>query len=381
MNIKHIVKRNGISITLCSLIVGFSLCSFLLKDELNSIRENRPLQQSPELKMANVWSGEYQKNMESYLSDQFPLRSILVSMHANLEHELGKNEFKDILIGKNDMLFQKRVTPSKAMMNEKITALNSFVKEHSNLAISMILVPNKVSVYADILPSHVGDQNQLKDIQKLQKGLDEQIHFVDAYTPLAKYKEEELYYRSDHHWTSQGAYRVFEAWKQAMLPEEALLKYDTYTVNASFYGTLANTSGYYRGDADHVDIKVSSKDPSYYVQYANEKKSIASLFAMDKADTANPYEVFLSGNHPLIDISTTAENTKHLLILKDSYANSFVPYLLSYYSKITIVDPRYYYDDLQQLIKDRSITDVLFLYNANTFFSDTSLQSILNETT
>ncbi|MEG0469487.1 MAG: hypothetical protein RR562_06215, partial [Longicatena sp.] len=89
---------------------------------------------------------------------------------------------------------------------------------------------------------------------------------------------------------------------------------------------------------------------------------------------------FLSGNQPLIDISTTVENQRHLLLIKDSYANSFLSYLLPYYNQITIVDPRYYYEDLSQLIKDRSISDILFLYNANTFFSDTSLQSLLKDT-
>ena len=89
--------------------------------------------------------------------------------------------------------------------------------------------------------------------------------------------------------------------------------------------------------------------------------------------------MFLKGNHPIVKIQTTAklEKEKKLLIIKDSYANSFVPFLTSHYSEITLVDPRYYYDDIETLMEQDKYTDILFLYNANTFFQDNSLNGVL----
>ncbi|OXX84455.1 hypothetical protein AVM15_04345 [Paraclostridium benzoelyticum] len=90
------------------------------------------------------------------------------------------------------------------------------------------------------------------------------------------------------------------------------------------------------------------------------------------------YEVFLGGNHPVVDIKTTSESDKTLLLIKDSYANSFVQFLTPFYKEIIMVDPRYYYEDIEKLIKEKNVTDLLYLYNANTFFNDSSLAPVLN---
>jgi hypothetical protein len=68
-----------------------------------------------------------------------------------------------------------------------------------------------------------------------------------------------------------------------------------------------------------------------------------------------------------------------LLVIKDSYANAFIPFLAPFYSEITVIDPRYYYDSIDALIADAQITDVLYLFNANTFFRDTTLETVLND--
>ena len=92
----------------------------------------------------------------------------------------------------------------------------------------------------------------------------------------------------------------------------------------------------------------------------------------------NKYEVFLGGNHPVVDIKTTSESDKTLLLIKDSYANSFVQFLTPYYKSIIIVDPRYYYEDIDKLIEENNVSELLYLYNADTFFDDSSLASVLN---
>ena len=88
--------------------------------------------------------------------------------------------------------------------------------------------------------------------------------------------------------------------------------------------------------------------------------------------------MFLSGNAGQIQIETNSQSERHLLLIKDSYANAFIPFLLPYYRTITVVDPRYYYDDIDRLYRLNIITDVLFLYNTNTFVQDTSIADVLS---
>ena len=80
----------------------------------------------------------------------------------------------------------------------------------------------------------------------------------------------------------------------------------------------------------------------------------------------------------MVDISTTNDKGRKLLIFKDSYANCFVPFLVPYYTEIVMVDPRYYYDNVQTLMNNKGITDVLFLYNMDTFLTDNSLADVLS---
>lgn len=113
------------------------------------------------------------------------------------------------------------------------------------------------------------------------------------------------------------------------------------------------------------------------VNNVNEKKKTATLYDTSKLKGKDKYALFLGGNYPILDIKTTADSTDRLLIIKDSYANSLIPFLIPYYREIVVVDPRYYYDDIEKVMKKDNITSVLFLYNGNTFVKDNSISGVL----
>ena len=115
------------------------------------------------------------------------------------------------------------------------------------------------------------------------------------------------------------------------------------------------------------------------VTYEAEQKKSASLYEPEYLRSDDPYMVFFGGNHAKITIETAAESSRKILVFKDSYANSFIPFLLEDYELITVIDPRYYYDDLDTLIKLNGYTDVLFLYNVNMLAEDRNLQGVLKE--
>uniref|UniRef100_UPI0037362845 DHHW family protein n=1 Tax=Frisingicoccus sp. TaxID=1918627 RepID=UPI0037362845 len=117
----------------------------------------------------------------------------------------------------------------------------------------------------------------------------------------------------------------------------------------------------------------------YIVNYVEEQKKTASLYQSEKLESYDKYAFFFGGNSPIIRISTTASTGKNLLVLKDSYANCFLPFLIPYYDEIVVIDPRYYYDDIYSEITSQNITEILFLYNANTFLEDNSISGIFTQ--
>lgn len=161
----------------------------------------------------------------------------------------------------------------------------------------------------------------------------------------------------------------FRAWKNG---EEKKL----YPVSDSFQGTLAARSGY-RVPDDTIEVYWPDQKEELVVTYVQEQTKSASLYAAEKLKTRDKYGMFLNGNHPLTEIRTMASTGRKLLLIKDSYANCFVPFLTGDFEEIVLVDPRYYYDSAEKLMKQYGFTDVLFLYNLNTFLEDDVLHYVL----
>lgn len=374
--VKAISKAYGTAIIFFSFMIFFFLYGCFGHQTTFSATENRVLQEKPRFSMSAFTNKTYQKNMESSRSDQFYQRSSFVDMKTNLERKFGKVKFKDVFVGKQNVLFQESAKADKQKMKTISTSLNAFAMKYKSLKISMMLVPNKATVWNTALPWSAANQDQQTSMSQFHGMLNKHISWIDVVKPLMKHKKDYIYYRSDHHWTTLGASYAFQEWMEQNLKEVEPVPYTLEAINNSFFGTLANQSGDYHGVGDVVSIP-SMKAIDYVVDYVNEQKKTASLYNMDAIKTNNPYDVFFGGNHPLIQIHTTSKRKDTLLIMKDSYANSFIPFLLPYYRTITVVDPRYYYDDLDKLMKDNDIQQVLFLYNVNTFFSDTSLTDLL----
>ena len=119
------------------------------------------------------------------------------------------------------------------------------------------------------------------------------------------------------------------------------------------------------------------ENPLYTVTYDTEQRMTASAYAPEYLDSDDPYQIFFGGNHPKLTIRTAADTGRKLLVFKDSYATCLIPFLIPDFAQITVIDPRYYYDDLDMEILSSGYTDVLFLYNANTLSEDSCLVPVL----
>lgn len=319
----------------------------------------------------------------SYLVSDIPVDSsflgkeIFIKVKSSIDLIAFNKDNNDIFLGKDGYLIENFVPNNNNEINKTVETINKFSIKSKNLNIYLAIIPNSVSILENKLPNYAPVKNQKSYIDEFTKKLNNNIKYINTFDTLKKISDKYIYYKTDKHWTSLGAYTTF-----LKLQEDMLLNSDTYydvkKISNNFTGNLCSQSGFTSNNSDDINVYLpSNTNIDFVVNYDNKVKK-STLYNTSKLDSQDKYSVFLDGDHPIVEINTTTNTPRQLLLIKDSYANSMVPYLLESYSKITIVDPKYYSNNLYDLINDNKFTDVLFLYNANTFFKDTSLVNLLN---
>ena len=354
----------------------FLVLAFLMPDREFSDRENRKLAQKPDFSLSALADGTYFDDLGDYLADQFPGRDLWISLNLKRSSFFGQKEASGVYLCDDGYLIQAPGEPNAENLERNIQAINRFGGAHADLKITMAIVPNAATVHWDKLPANAPVRDQRADLSDLKAKVNG-ANFVDVTDALTARSGEYLFYKTDHHWTSLGAAYAFQAIAPALgITAPALDSYTVYAVSDTFEGTLSSRSGSHKAK-DQVDIYVPGSDVAYSVNYVESQTRVASLYSRAALDQKDHYTVFFGGNHSRVDITTTADTGKCLLLLKDSYANCFVQFLYPHYDRILMVDPRYYYGDLENLISSQQVTDVLYLYNLDTFLSDSSLADVL----
>lgn len=381
---KRKINRNNraLNILISLMFIGFIaiviIFNILKVDKTFSEEENRTLATMPNFSIKSFLSGYFTREYTKYVEDNFAGKKGFVSIKANLENLEGKTESNSIFIGKDGQLLEKFKEGSQEETTAKTSAINSFYERHRNLNTSFMLTPTATKILEESLPKYAPNDDELDYINNVFSGLNNNINTINPYEALIQNKNDYIFYKTDHHWTSKGAYIAYTAMCETLgLTPEPIDNFNVVNVTNSFHGSLSSKTGIKGKKSDSIDVYIP-KESDFVVNYVNEQKKSTSLFDSEYLDKKDKYEVFTGGNHPLINIKTLGDPNKRLLIIKDSYANCFIPFLTSHYGEINVVDLRYYYDDLDKLIENREITDVLFLYNTNTFNSDDSILNIGN---
>jgi len=372
-------QQQGIWLTwlLVGSILFFCLLGIVLKDKDYSENENRKLAGVPEFRFSALADGSYLSGWSDYVADQFPGRDFWISLNLLVTKLTGQREISGIYLGDDGFLMQAPSAPNEEGLQKNLEAINAFADEHPELNSYMCVAPNAVTVLADKLPANAPVRDQLADLQRISDSLTA-TEFIDVTKVLQDHKEEQLFYRTDHHWTSLGAYYAFTSIAPALeleapTPED----YTVYTVSNTFEGTLASRSGSHSVQ-DQVQVYAPNTDILYYVKYPDGKGTVCSMYSREALEQKDHYCVFFGGNYDRLDITTTADTGRSLLVFKDSYANCMIQFLYPYFDHITLIDPRYYYGNLSSVIYSEAVTDVLYLYNADTFLADTSLADVLH---
>ena len=367
------------------LLAAGLLCHLLWPDRAFSENENRALQEWPAFHTESLFSGSYTAELEQYASDQFPARDLWIGLKTGWELTLQKRDNGRVLFGKDGQLFE--YLPPSSLSEERIQgnseAIARFLgvigEQYPAVQSSVLLAPTASEVLAGRLPAAAPVPDQADIIRRLRDALPSTVRFCDPTAVLAAHTDEAIYFRTDHHWTADGAYYAYTAWAESagwtpLSPE----RFTRITVSDHFLGTLYSKANWPLQAADSLVAYRRPEDAACRRTTDGGKIWSASLYAEEALDTKDQYTYFLGGNQPLTEIQTGVRNGRTLLLIKDSYAHAMAPFLACHYETILAVDLRYYRSNLLSLMESHNVTDLLFLYNAVTFAHDTSLAPMLS---
>lgn len=358
----------------CVIIFGLTGLGLTAEERTYSSAEKRELQTMPKVKAKTIKNGKFQKKYETYLSDQFPGRDDWVQLQTFASRLFGKKESNGVYFGKDNYLLEhyeaSDFEEERMLMN--IEALAEFVRRAEKKAdVKVMMVPTKTWVLQEKLPAFAPtfDEQVFYDALEEQLGEESSQILIPAAQVLQAHSMEEIYYRTDHHWTTLGAWYGYGAYVEATGGnlDGVLEKQDFELVCSDFYGTTYAKVN----QASQADkIYVYEPKTTLEVIYNMGEKTTQTLYETEYLDSKDQYRVFTGGNQAVLEITGGAKNGKTLLLIKDSFANCMLPFLAEDFEKIVVVDLRQLNIGCDALMDMFAPTDVLVLYNSAQFAAD-----------
>ena len=385
------MKKINAVITLLLLggiLLGLAVADICTPDRLFSEYENRILASKPDFSLKVLFDGSYTEDYETYVTDQFVERDKWIFIKTMTDVLLGKKEINGVYLAKDKTLIEKHVPEDikPEVIAQRLALLQRLVEwqeGRENGALHIMLVPTADNILADKLPNHAAYYEQQELLEQVQEMAGSYV--IDVTDSLQAHREEYIYYGTDHHWTTRGAYCGYLAWAETI--GVTPVSYNVQTVSTDFLGTLhSKTNLPVKPDTMEAYLPVvlrkvqgsgMSDGGAMQVYYDFYEEGRDSLYEEKYLETKNKYGYFLDDNHPFIRIETgvqdpTAEGKK-LFVIKDSYANCFIPFLTEHYETIYVLDLRYYKAPLFSLLEEccaEGNMDILVLYNVIHFIEE-----------
>ena len=332
-----------------------------------SENENRYLAKFPRYTTEDLLEGRFMLGVEDYINDRFVARDFWISMQSVLEYAMGKRESNGVYIC-SDALIGSIDEPNREYVAGNIKAINNFTKV-TGLPAEIMIVPSAAEVQAYKLPRFASPWNQSAEIELIYSNIDDAV-CVPVGEALKEHKYEYIYYRTDHHWTSWGAYIAYKAYCETagITPVE----YKANRVSDDFKGTLYSTSGVRFIKSDYIEAYVYSGPVRCDISNGVTARSYDSMYFSEFLDKKDKYAYFLGQNQPVITVYGNSGGGK-LLIFKDSYAHCMAPMLLENFSQVTLVDLRYVNRTFDHYFDISEYDRVLFLYSIDSFVNHSDI--------
>ena len=347
----------------CVFLAGLLVWHIILPDRDKSETENRTLAQFPEFSWETLVDGSYTEAVEEYFADQFPLRDQWMVLKARSEYLLGKREFNGVYLC-GDTLISKVETPAEGMVEKNLSYIDRLAeKAGANVILGMI--PSAAEVWKDKLPAGAQSWDQTDLLAQSD---------VDFQSTLTEHANEPIFYRTDHHWTTLGAFyganTLLESLGKKPLKEN---NFTAETASDSFCGTLYSQSGVHWIAPDPLEFWVE-EDGLRVTSWRTGKEEAAALYDRSYLEVKDKYSAFLGGNQPLCVIKNeNVTDGSKLLLVRDSYADSMAPFLAQRFSEVHLVDLRYYRFPVSVYAAENGIDDIAVVYSVQNFISDANL--------
>ena len=356
-------------------IFGFAIAFWLVPDKDFSEQENRFLQSTPVLEADSFFSGEWMEDVASYYSDQFPLRNSFVNIKAIAELAMGKRQNHDVILSSGDFLVAWEHNPNYEVLTKNLKALNTFgaKMEEQNIPVTIALAGRTVDVAPQVLPRSYPYQvdwdlwNEALSLLSKRDALDLRMSLR-----LTQLEPETIYYRTDHHWTTTGAYHGYVSlMKHWNMDYKSADFFDVTVVSDQFYGTIWSSSGMSWIGPDSMEYYRFDGDMDYTTSIPEINRSFEGFYDTSYLEQKDKYSSFISGNNGVVYVTKNGDNTERetLLLVKDSFAHSMVPFLAIHYD-LVIVDMRYYGKPISKLLETVEVDRVLVLVNMETLIDE-----------
>ncbi|OMF36940.1 hypothetical protein BK133_08485 [Paenibacillus sp. FSL H8-0548] len=363
-----------------SILFALSLLFFVLPVQVFSDVENRTLQQAPKLTWENLWSKKFSDESESYVTDHFPFRTGWVWSKSLLEQLRLQQENNGIYKGSDGYLFEKFNEPSSAELLEYTAAVKKYALNHPDANVTFMLAPTSIGLYPERLPWLAEAYPQTNVNSLIADQVQGSLSFINGFDFLrpAASGSKPIYYKTDHHWTTYGAYLAYAAYAKNMGWTPAVeTDFDIKTVTDSFLGSYHTRSQFSGLDADAIQAYLPKNSFATEMYVADTDQTLSSMYDPSYLAKKDKYSYFLGGVHALLTLKTeltpgTADLDK-LLVIKDSYAHSFLPFLTQHVEQIHVIDIRYYNGSISDYMAENGIKDVLLLFNTTTFITERNL--------
>lgn len=372
-----------VGITFIVYIAFFFVFQLFHQDKTFSELENRNLAAKPTLSLAGILDGSFGDDFETYIADQFPLRNNFIALKSNSERLLQKKENNGVFLGKDGYLLQNFKVPNMELAQRNAGYINQLA-EHFN--VYMALAPTATKVLEEKLPAFASPYDEGQYISDFYAALSNKVHKVPLLETLSKQhhlddcfpNEVQLYYKTDHHWTTLGAYYGYTSFcETAGISPYPLSAFNIETVSDAFYGSLFSKGNFTFIKPDSLQLFYPKNDNPLTVTYEASGVTTDSLYEYSYLETKDKYSIFLDNNHPLIRITTSIPNGRKLMVIKDSYANCFIPFLTAHYEEIQVLDLRLLTMPIQTYAAENNIDDILILYNVQNFSAEGKLSLLL----
>ena len=352
--------------------------NFIIPTKSFSEQENRYMAKFPKFTFVNLVSGKYSEELNDYINDHFVFRNAWLKTKSFTELALGKKENNGVYIGKNGFLFEKFEFGEEELKNVKSTlkSMNNLTNK-IDIPIYFALVPNSIYINSDKLPDNVEVDNQEEIIDKIYENTQNTIN-IDTVDILKENKENYIYFKTDHHFTSDGAYLVYLKFcEKANISPVTLENYERKCISEEFLGTFDSKAQIPNQEKDKIYVYMNDNNRTVKSAIYDNKET-NKIYNEEYLSKKDKYSYFLNGNNSKVAIKTNIQNGKKLLLIKDSYSHIMAQFLCQNFEELHFIDPRYYTGNLNDYIEENNITDILFLYNVSTFVEDKGIVSLEN---